>query len=95
MTKRKPNNPSREVFEASILHIANDHRFVVHRYGNAHALFRKTTKRMAKEGRLVMVAQNKRSFYYLSPAMAELEAAEREFTLTQDPIAEGDQTHGA
>jgi len=82
----KPHQSKAE-YEAEIIRIAAEREFVVHRYGVAHTLFRKTSKRMLAEGRLVLVAQNARSFYYRTPEAVQLEREIEAFTLTPDPKA--------
>lgn len=53
--------------EAEVLEIAQRRDFCVHKYRYGHEALRKLTRRMCKDGKLVMVLFDGKQFYYRTP----------------------------
>lgn len=70
--------------EERILEIAEEGRFVVHRFRWSHEKLRKQTRRMLKEGKLALASRNQTQFVYTTPRNVREEAAGREFALVAD-----------
>jgi hypothetical protein len=56
-----------DLTENEVLLIAGRRDLVVHKYRDSHAKLRKLTRRMCKDGKLVMVMYDGRQFYYRTP----------------------------
>lgn len=67
------------------MRIADARAFYVSRYSWSHERLRKITRRMAKDGRLVLVTNAKDGFYYRTPMAVEREA-KQPFALQGDPV---------
>jgi hypothetical protein len=56
-----------DLTEEEVLIVARQRELVVHKYRDSHEKLRKLTRRMAKDGKLVMVLFDGRQFYYRTP----------------------------
>lgn len=53
--------------EAEVLAMAACRDFIVHKYRDRHEKLRKLTRRMCRDGKLVMVMYDGKQFYYRTP----------------------------